>query len=103
MQERDAGELGSCCNSNPRAGAGPTEDNDKMTEQFEDRVDGLEVQGHPSLMALVRILARAVARQQAREAAQAEGAEALREDTFLPIPPAQIEDDSAGLRDDDMT
>jgi hypothetical protein len=37
-----------------------------MTEQFEDRVDGVEVQGHPSLTALVRILARAVARQQAR-------------------------------------
>lgn len=87
----------------PARGAGPTEDNDKMTEQFEDRVDGLEVQGHPSLTALVRILARAVARQQAREAAQAEGAEALTETTVLSGAPAQIEDDSAGLRDDDVT
>jgi hypothetical protein len=74
-----------------------------MTEQFEDRVDGVEVQGHPSLTALVRILARAVARQQARAAAQADGAEALTQTTGLLTPPAQIEDDSAGSRGEDVT
>jgi uncharacterized iron-regulated protein len=93
-----------------------------MTEHFEDRVDGVEVQGHPSLTALVHILARAVARQQAREAAQAGGeadaiaegadAEASFDDlgperdkadqtTVVPTPSARIEGDSAVSRDDD--
>ena len=74
-----------------------------MTEQFEERIDGVEVKGHPSLTALVRILARAVARQQAREAARVDGAEPLTQTTGLSNAPEQIEDDSAALREDDMT
>jgi hypothetical protein len=90
--------------------AGLTEDKNKMTEHFEDRVDGVEVQGHPSLTALVRILARAAARQQAREAAQGGGAEAPTDglggvcadpDANGAAAHARIEGDSAVSRDDD--
>jgi hypothetical protein len=84
-----------------------------MTEQFEERIDGVEVQGHPSLTALVHILARAVARQQAREAARVDGdGQASLDDlgperdkadqtTVVSNPSARIEGDSAVSRDDD--